>query len=290
MPLADILVCYDSSPAGEERLAAATRLARNSGASLLGVYPLYDDAVEATLFPSNPVPASGVSTGSAAVGVMEPVTEAPRGMAQAEIAAAHFQEMLRLNMIGGDWHMLDGGKSAELIELSKTADLIVAGQYERQGRGRTHFRPEDIALACGRPVLIVPYAGNFPTIGTRVLIAWDATREASRALHDAIPLMEAAETAIVLTVVTSESEREPALASLDRVVRHLGRKGISAQAEATLRGDLGVSDVLLSRASDIGADMIIAGAYHHSPYREALFGGVTHDLLDHMTVPVLMSH
>lgn len=290
MPLADILVCYDSSPSGEERLAAATRLARTAGASLLGVYPLYDDAVDATLFPANPVPAAGASTGAAAVGVMEPATTVSRGMAQAEIAAQHFQEMLRLNMIGGDWHMLDGGKLAELIELAKTADLIVAGQYERQGRGRSHFRPDDIALACGRPVLIIPYAGNFSTIGSRVLIAWDATREASRALHDAIPLMEMADSATVVTVINSESERQPALASLDRVVRHLERKGISAQAEATLRGDLGVSDVLLSRASDIGADMIVSGAYHHSPYREALFGGVTYDLLDHMTVPVLMSH
>jgi nucleotide-binding universal stress UspA family protein len=291
MPLADILVCFDSSPAGEERLAAATRLARNAGARLLGVYPLHDDAVDAPLFPANPVPAAGVSTGAAAVGVMEPAVSVPRGMAQAEIASEHFQEMLRLNMIGGDWHMLDGGKSAELIELAKTVDLVVAGQFERQGRGRTAaVRPEDIALACGRPVLIVPYAGNFPTIGTRVLVAWDATREAARALHDAMPLMEMAEAAAVVTVVTNESERETALASLDRVVRHLERKGISATAEATLRGDLGVSDVLLSRASDIGADLIVSGAYHHSPYREALFGGVTYDLLDHMTVPVLMSH
>jgi nucleotide-binding universal stress UspA family protein len=290
MPLANILVCFDSSPAGEERLAAAARLARTAGASVLGVYPLYDDAVDAMLFPANTVPAAGASTGAAAVGIMEPVVTAPRGMAQAEIAAQHFQEMLRLNMISGDWHMLDGGKSAELIELAKTTDLVIAGQFERQGRGRTATRPEDIALGCGRPVLIIPYAGSFPTIGTRVLVAWDATREAARALHDAIPLMETAAAVTVMTVVTSESGREPALDSLDRVVRHLGQKGIPAEAEATLRGDLGVSDVLLSRASDIGADLIVSGAYHHSPYREALFGGVTYDLLDHMTVPVLMSH
>jgi nucleotide-binding universal stress UspA family protein len=242
------------------------------------------------LFPANPVPAAGVSTGAAAVGLMEPPVEAARGMAQADIAAQHFQETLSRNMIGGDWHMLDGGKTAELIELGKTVDLVVAGQFERQGRGRTHFRPEDIALGCGRPVLIMPYAGNFATIGTRVLVAWDATREASRALHDAMPVMDRAEAVTVMTVVATEAEREPALASLDRVVRHLERKGLAAQAEATLRGDLGVSDVLLSRASDIGADMIVSGAYHHSPYREALFGGVTYDLLDHMTVPVLMSH
>jgi nucleotide-binding universal stress UspA family protein len=290
MSLADIMVCFDSSPAGEERLAAAARLARATGASLVGVYPLYDDAADAVLFPASPVPAAGVSTGAAAVGVLEPVAETVRGMAQADIAAQRFEETLSRHMIGGHWHMLDSGKTAELIELAKTVDLVIAGQFERQSRGSTHFRPEDIALGCGRPVLIVPYVGTFATIGKRVLVAWDATREASRALHDAMPLMEAAEAVIVMTVVGTEVEREPALASLGRVVRHLERKGLTAQAEATLRGDLGVSDVLLSRASDIGADMIVAGAYHHSPYREALFGGVTYDLLDHMTVPVLMSH
>jgi nucleotide-binding universal stress UspA family protein len=291
MPLADILVCYDLSPAGEERLAAATRLASATGANLLGVYPLYDDAVDAVLFPAAQfAPANaGASAGVAAAGVVEPVTE-PRAAAQADIAAEQFREVLRLNAIAGDWHMLDGANTVELIELAKTVDLVVAGQFERQGRGRTHFRPEDIALACGRPVLIVPYVGNFATIGNRVLVAWDATREASRALHDAMPLMEAAEAVTVMTVVTSETERQPALASLDRVVRHLEHKGIEASGEATLRGDLGVSDVLLSRASDIGADMIVSGAYHHSAFREAIFGGVTYDLLDHMTVPVLMSH
>lgn len=288
MPLADILVCFDSSPSGEERLAAAARLARAGHASLLGVYPLYDDAVDAVLFPANPVPAAGLST-AAAVGVMERA-QATGGMARADIASRRFEETLSRNMIGGAWHMLDGGKTAELIELAKTVDLVIAGQFERHGRGRTHFRPEDIALGCGRPVLIMPYAGNFATIGTRVLVAWDSTREASRALHDAMPVMENAEAVTVMTVVATEGERAPALAALDRVVRHLERKGLTAQAEATLRGDLGVSDVLLSRASDIGADMIVAGAYHHSPYREALFGGVTYDLLDHMTVPVLMSH
>ena len=290
MPLADILVCLDSSPAGGERLIAATRLAFATGAHLLGAYPLYDDAVEAVLFPSNQLaPAGAGGTATAAAGVVEPVADV-RGAAQAEAAAEHFRETLRLSSVTGDWHLLDGADTAELIALAKTVDLVVAGQYERQGAGRTHIRPEDIALGCGRPVLIIPYAGNFPSIGKRVLVAWDSTQEASRALHDALPLIEKSEAVTVMTVVGSESERDNAIASLDRVVRHLERRGIKAQGEATLRGDLGVSDVLLSRASDLGADMMVSGAYHHSQVREALFGGVTYDLLDHMTVPVLMAH
>jgi nucleotide-binding universal stress UspA family protein len=74
------------------------------------------------------------------------------------------------------------------------------------------------------------------------------------------------------------------------VIGHLERHGIQARAEETLRGDLTISDLLLSRAADLGADMMIAGVYHHSKLREALIGGVSRGLLRHMTVPVLMSH
>ena len=73
-------------------------------------------------------------------------------------------------------------------------------------------------------------------------------------------------------------------------MRHLERHGIGARTEETLRGDIPVSDVLLSRASDLDVDLIVAGAYHHSQLREALVGGVSRELLNHMTVPVLMSH
>jgi nucleotide-binding universal stress UspA family protein len=74
------------------------------------------------------------------------------------------------------------------------------------------------------------------------------------------------------------------------MVHHLQRHGIAARAEETLHGDLRISDVLLSRAADLAADLLVAGAYHHSQLREALVGGVSRELLDHMTVPVLMSH
>jgi nucleotide-binding universal stress UspA family protein len=75
---------------------------------------------------------------------------------------------------------------------------------------------------------------------------------------------------------------------LERIVSHLARRGIKAQPEESPRGGIPISDVLLSRAADLGADMIVAGAYHHSPLRESLLGGVSRDLLDHSTG--VMSH
>ena len=139
-------------------------------------------------------------------------------------------------------------------------------------------------------MLILPYVGNFATIGERALIAWDETREATRAVNDALPLLARAKTVTVITVFTQQSEFERAHVGLRRVVHHLERHGIPARAEEAIRGDLAISDVLLSRAADLGADLIVAGAYHHSQLREALLGGVSRELLQHMTVPVLMSH
>jgi nucleotide-binding universal stress UspA family protein len=139
-------------------------------------------------------------------------------------------------------------------------------------------------------VLIVPYAGTFDTVGKRALVAWDGTREAVRAVNDALPLLGQAEAVTVMYVGAQEASLERHRLSIERIVHHLQRHGIAAKPEETLQGDIAISDVLLSRAADLSADLIVAGAYHHSQLREALIGGVSRELLEHMTVPVLMSH
>jgi hypothetical protein len=100
----------------------------------------------------------------------------------AESAEQHFKSKLRLHGIEGEWHLLADRDSAALIELAKSVDLTIAGQRppNSQSNGASRFRPEDIVIAAGRPVLIVPYAGAFETVGKRILIAWDGTREATR--------------------------------------------------------------------------------------------------------------
>jgi nucleotide-binding universal stress UspA family protein len=105
-----------------------------------------------------------------------------------------------------------------------------------------------------------------------------------------MPLIEGAEAVTVLHIDASEAQLEGTRPALDRILRHLQRHAIKAGGEQAPRGDVAISDLLLLRAADLDADMIIAGAYHHSPLREALLGGVSRDLLQHMTVPVLMSH
>jgi nucleotide-binding universal stress UspA family protein len=293
MPLSDLLVCFDRTTAGYARLDLAFNLARASGAHLAGAYVL----PEAQAAPAESIgfglapPAGmtglseeGMSSGRVASGAL-------REAEAAESVEQHFKSRLRLHGIEGEWHLLADGNAAALIELAKSVDLTIAGQRPPNFRsdGASRFRPEDILLATGRPVLVVPYAGTFETVGKQILIAWDGTPEANRALHDALLLFAEPEATIVF-VGSHERDLDQHRPALERVVSHLRRHGIAANLEDTLRGDLAVSDILLSRAADLAADLIVAGGYHHSQLREALLGGVSRELLAHMTVPVLMSH
>jgi nucleotide-binding universal stress UspA family protein len=300
MELKDILVCLDPTDAADARLRIAAAIARDHGAHLSAAYVQQQDIAGAPPYGglgiSAPAGAAGIAEGSVVAGI--PLPGAPpaigpdttRAGAVADIVEQRFREAARPHAIEGDWHLFGAGESDELTAIASAFDLLILGQDSTDYRLPTGFHPQDIVLACGRPMLVVPYAGQFATIGRRALIAWDGTREASRAVHDAIPLLGRAEAVTVITVRAREAAFERDGPHLARVVKHLQRHGIAARSEETLRGDLPISDVLLSRAADLDADLIVAGAYHRGQLREALFGGVSRDLLDHMTVPVLMSH
>ncbi len=151
-------------------------------------------------------------------------------------------------------------------------------------------RPEHVAFASGRPVLVVPYAGHFESVGGRVLIGWNATREAARAVNDAMPLLAIADAVTVLTIdPRAGPDAHGELPGAD-ISLHLARHGVKADIERTVSADIPVGDVLLSRAADLGAELLVTGAYGHSRVRELLLGGATRALLRSMTVPVLMSH
>lgn len=135
--------------------------------------------------------------------------------------------------------------------------------------GAARFRPEDVVIAAGRPVLVAPYAENFERVGNSILMGWDETREASRALNDALPLLANAETITVMYVGANERDLEQHWPAPERIAGYLRRHGINATAEETLRGGLAISDLLLSRAADFAADMIVTGGYHHWQLREA---------------------
>lgn len=146
--------------------------------------------------------------------------------------------------------------------------------------------PERVVLSSGRPVLIVPYAGRFDTLAGHVVVAWNESREAARAVNDAMPLLERARKVTVFQV-DPEDEHGGAAAEL---ARRLAHHGVRAEAHHTVSGGLAAGEVLLSTIADLAAECLVMGAYGHSRVRELTLGGVTRTVLAHMTVPVIMSY
>jgi nucleotide-binding universal stress UspA family protein len=298
MALRDILVCIDGTAAGDVRFELALNLAQTSKAHLTTVYALPEPRGSAAppagvgLPPTvlGPVSLDGArAMARQPISAAAPVAQVLREAERVDTVEERFREELQRRGLDDEWHIVDHTDLAELIELAEAADLAILGQYPGDDSdGVTWLRPDHVVTAAGRPVLVVPYAGSFARVGRRVLVAWDGTREANRALHDALPLIGNAEAVTLIHVGTQEANLDRA--RIERIVRHVQRHGVKAQPEESRRGGIAISEVLLSRAADLGADMIVAGAYHHSQLRETLLGGVSRDLLDHMTVPVLMSH
>lgn len=169
---------------------------------------------------------------------------------------------------------------------ARYADLVVVGQAPASEGGIA----ENLVLNVGRPVLVVPRSWEHRPIGQRLMVAWNARREATRALTDALPLLQRAKHVDVVTV-NAEPQREGhgELPGAD-IALYLARHGVKANVLATQAEDIDVGEWLLSRAADLGADMMVMGAYGHSRLRELVLGGATRTVLESMTVPVLMSH
>jgi nucleotide-binding universal stress UspA family protein len=177
-----------------------------------------------------------------------------------------------------------------VLEHARASDLVVASQADPNWElsGMFDF-PERLVMESGRPVLVVPYAGAYGEIGKRITIAWSGKRESTRAVFDALPLLKIAE-AVTLLCVVGKGEADPGELLGTEIAASLARHGVKLTVQKSVVEDIGVADDILSRLSDSGADVLVMGAYGYSRLREMVFGGVTHHILKHMTVPTLMSH
>jgi nucleotide-binding universal stress UspA family protein len=142
----------------------------------------------------------------------------------------------------------------------------------------------------GRPVLIIPRAGSGHELGQNVLVAWNGRREASRAVFDALPILQQAK-AVRIVAVNPQSDEEAAqdVAALD-IRGSLERHGVRCEPVQTVGPRGGVGQTMLTCAKDYGCDLLVMGCYGHSRLREFVLGGATRHVLSHMTIPVLMSH
>lgn len=193
---------------------------------------------------------------------------------------------------GAEWHDVNRGADDELIlhvaNFTRHFDMVVLGQNDPRGDS---FVPdnlvEDVLNSCGRPVLIFPYTGNFDVVGKSPLIAWNNTREAARALNDALPLIDGCGQAMVLSFANKLDQGQESCAA---VSRHLQTHKINTKTEVILVENFGIMDLLLNRVSDQGADLLVMGAHVQNGLQIGSHGHGTRYILQHMTVPVLMSN
>ena len=191
MPIQDVLVVTDTAAGVARRMAPVAALAKRAELRLTGLF--------ATGLPS---------TAFADMSGWAQLVDAYMGAQREEAAKAEaaFRQELTRAKLSGDWLSREADLNGSIIALARLHDLVVLGQPDPAADANS-LRPEEVVLAAGRPVLVVPYAGDFAELGRRVLVAWSGTRESARALHDAMPLMEAAEAAGIKKRVTPHTLR-----------------------------------------------------------------------------------
>ncbi|WP_321788340.1 universal stress protein [Paraburkholderia sp. J94] len=213
---------------------------------------------------------------------------------QQAAAEESFHHALRRVGMDGEWIAFDFYAEQPIVRRSRHADVLVAGQANPDDNTASLRRRflEHVVMTSGRPVLVLPYAGALRATCEAIVIAWDGSREAARAVHDAMPLLETAKRVTVLHIDTSNSSQTPmpgtGISDIDLL---LASHAVNVDfAQDFSDSDETAGETLISWVAKNGCDFIVAGAYGHPQWRERLLGGVTLSLLESATVPVLLSH
>ena len=278
MSYRSLLVHLDQTPQCTERSRQAIALAQRMECHLVGLAP-----TGLLNFPA--VPEAGAALAEFNTMAWELLQQ------QAGQAAERFRSVCAAAGLRSCEVIVDPADTASsLVRHAHCSDLLLMSQPDpdRPGHAQARAVLEQVLLHSARPTLLLPYAASFKTLGQRALVAWDDSREAARALNDALPLLRQAQSVQLLSwrEGLQDEDLRPRLAALQQ---WLAWQGVAAEAREE-RSEIGVAEALLSRAADQDADLIVMGAYGHSRWTELVLGGATRGLLDAMTVPVLMSH
>ena len=276
----DLLVHLDDSKGCAKRVDAAVRLARQHGAYLTGFYP----SVEIPLlnYIREQIPRDILARMDA------------EAQELAEVAVKSFQQAAEGGGIPFETRTdraLDTTLASVVSMHARYSDLVVLGQVDPdEPPDFGGDLPEQVVLASGRPVLLVPHDWAPGPFGDRVLIAWDASRAAARAVSDALPILERAESVLVVSINPKQTPLGHGELPGADIALHLSRHDVRVEAQKVETDGMEVGDALLSFAADRGCDLLVMGAYAHSRVRELVLGGATRTVLRSMTLPVLMAH
>jgi len=280
MAYKDLLVHLDDSDACDQRVAAAIALAKRQDARLTGIALALESTISTYIgidFPSSLTDAQ-----------QEIVKNAAKNAIKRFEAAAITAGIDYLSKT----ITCPASKAPEMLAFyARHADLTFLTQANPDARGKSFHEAlmDGVLSQSGRPVYMVPYIGRRENKVRKAVIAWNGDKKSVRAVNDAIPLLLGRGQVTVLIVNPKQRGEEYGGSQGDNLVSHLKQHGIDAVVDMQTVPDLSVDNIILNYISDMGADLLIMGAFGHSRLRERTFGGVTESILHQMTVPVLMS-
>jgi len=265
----------DSSGNSEFAANYAISLASTFGAHIAGIAFVYEPVI--------PVDDLG--------GVLSDIDiQRQQNTTAAETAAARFEEAARTAGVSFETRLIDASAAGapDLFgRMARRFDLAVVGQARREQGASEELLIEGALFGSGRPVIIVPVIQSRALTLERVVVCWDGSRPAARAIADAMPFLTRAK-AVDIVVVTGERDRSGEITGTN-MRAHLARHNIETEIKHIKAAGADVQNAIQTHTADVGADFMVMGGYHHSRLREFILGGVTRGILKSMTVPVFMS-
>ena len=273
MTVKDVLVHVDNSECCKQRVFDAMALAKLNDAHLSAVYT-YQTVIVPTLH-----------TG---IGAAHIFTELEmHNQDRAQEAKELFNQWTQSWRSKTSWVTHYGDPGSVIASHAAHHDIVVMSQHYDPGDESVSGKNVDkVVIECGRPVLVIPRIGAKDNIGKRILIAWNGSREAVRAVHDALPFLIEAE---AVELVTINESKEIDIPSID-IVEHLSRHGVNIEGGNVDTKSSHIGEAILYLAQNFASDLIVMGAYGHSRFREYLLGGATRHVLEKTNIPILMSH
>ena len=280
MSYKDVLVHLDDTEICAARVAAALALAKRDKARVTGIAMALESTIATYI---------GIDFPASLTEEQEALVEASANSAVAKFEAAAKEAGIeyKVRVI----RCPATKAAARLAFFARHADMTFLGQADPDSAGRSYQESllDSVLHSSGRPVYMVPYIGRFEHKTRRAVIAWDGSKKAVRAVSDAIPMLKARDEVDVLVVNPEQRSDEFGGQQGENLVEHLTRYGINAKVVERTNPEVNVATVILNHIADVGADLLVMGAFGQSRLREKTFGGVTNTILHQMTAPVVMS-
>jgi nucleotide-binding universal stress UspA family protein len=279
MQYKNILVYLDQGASNKERVNTAIAIAIAHSAQLTGVVV-------------NALPNSSILS-RLGIGKDDALMEQAR--VDAQVAIERFELQTDKASIEADTRViecLEGKAPEKLARMARIFDLSIMRQANPDKPNAAFIAElsEEVMFSSGRPVFFMPYIGAHNIPCKTGLIAWDGSKAATRAIHDALPILEMMDKVTILIVDADKIEHYTDLKPGEALSRHLSAHGINNVVSRIPKGEASTSTIILNELSDTGADLLVMGGYGTPKLREIMLGGVTRTLFECMTVPVFMSH